>query len=207
MKTSLELLKQAQAEGYAEGHELNIKPETFAEKLKVGLLGEDLISRWLRSFGWNVLPAYEISLDSGKGPRLFTAHKGKMISPDLLIMQGKEIRWAEAKTKRAFTWHRISNSWQTGIDKYMFKEYMEVQETTGFPVFLFFLHEPGHAAVDTPEEAVSPSGLYGEDINILKSKIHHESDRHGPSGMIYWNEKDLRKFCEYNELIKRLNNI
>jgi hypothetical protein len=204
MKTSLELLKQAQAE--EQGHELNIPKETFSEKLQVGLLGEDLISRWLRSYGWHVLPAYEVSLDTGKGPRLFTAHGGKMVSPDLLIFQGKEIRWAEAKFKRAFTWHRISNSWQTGIDKYMFKEYLSVREATEFQVYLFFLHEPGHAAVDTPEGAVSPSGLYGQSIDILKNKIDHESDRHGPSGMVYWREKDLRKFCEYKE-ITRINNV
>lgn len=177
---------------------------TFEQKLEIGRLGEDLISRWFRSFGWNILPAYEISQDTGKGPRFFSASGDNIVSPDLLIFQECEFRWVEAKHKSAFTWHRITESWQTGIDRHHWNEYLKVREQSKLPVYLFFLHEPGHISKDTPEGMTSPSGLYGKSLDVLKDQIDHESDRHGTSGMVYWKEKDLKKYSEYFEILERL---
>jgi len=178
--------------------------EIFEKRLADGRLGEDLISRWFRSFGWNVVPAYETSIDSGKGPRFFAASGDNIVSPDLLIFQGREFRWIEAKHKSAFTWYRINESWQTGIDRRHWNEYLKVREQSKLPVYLFFLHEPGHVAKDTPDGMISPSGLYGESIDVLKDKIDHESALHGPSGMVYWKEQDLKKYAEYAMILERL---
>lgn len=173
---------------------------SFDESLREGLLGEGLITRWLNSRGWNVLPAYEIEVQSGKGPRLFSAQRGKLIAPDLLVFNGSEFYWVEAKTKSAFTWHRNTETFQTGIDRRHWLDYLAVSETTGFPVWLMFLHRPGSSAKDTPLGKVSPSGLYGQVIDRLLDTIDHEHANHGPSGMVYWRENALRKICEYEQV-------
>jgi hypothetical protein len=81
-------------------------------------------------------------------------------------------------------------------------DYLRVSETTSFPLHLFFLHKPDLLAKDTPNGMRSPSGLYGEDITKLRNKIDHESDRHGTSGMVYWKEESLKKYGEYEDIIK-----
>ena len=170
---------------------------SFDESLREGLLGEGLITRWLNSRGWNVLPAYEIEVQSGKGPRLFSAKLGKLIAPDLLVFNESGFYWVEAKTKSAFTWHRITKTFQTGIDRRHWLDYIQVGQTTGVPVWLMFLHRPGSYAKDTPDGMVSPSGLYGQEIDKLRDTIDHEHANHGPSGMVYWQESALKKICEY----------
>ena len=172
---------------------------SFTEKLAVGRLGEDAISRWLIRKDFFVLPAYEIAVNHGKGPRLFGPN-GALISPDLLAFKGPRVEWIEAKHKSAFTWHRLTQSWQTGIDRRHWLHYLEVERTTPFPVWLFFLHRPGGEAVDTPEGMRSPSGLFANTIAILKDCVDHEHMNHGPSGMVYWRESKLRKLAEYLEL-------
>lgn len=164
-------------------------------------MGESIIAKWLNRCGWNVLPAYEVETHSGKGPRLFTVERGKLITPDMLIFKNRNIRWIEAKTKSAFTWHRISESFQTGIDRRHWQSYISVSEVTPFPVWLLFLHEPGQNAKDTPAGMKSPSGLYGQEITKLCENVDHEHKNHGRSGMVYWRESVLLKLCTYEEVI------
>lgn len=173
----------------------------FVEALNEGLLGESEITKWLNSRGWDVLPAYEVEIDRGKGPRLFTANHGTLITPDLLIFKNADIIWVEAKTKSAFTWHRKTASWQTGIDKRHWEDYQAVNMLYEFPLWLFFLHKPGTDAKDTPEGAVSPTGLYGQEIGLLEQSVDHKHENHGPSGMVYWREESLRKLCNYADFL------
>ena len=173
---------------------------SFDKKLKTGLLGESIIAKIFNRGGYNVLPAYEIAIHQGKGPRLFTPSNKKMVVPDMLVFKGKDTIWVEAKTKKAFTWHRKSKSFQTGIDLSHWESYKTVSETTPFPVWLFFLHRPGKNAMDTPTGKTSPSGLYGQEINKLKGAVDHVHENWGRYGMIYWQERVFIKFCEYNEI-------
>ena len=173
---------------------------SFTEKLQKGQLGESLIAKWLNRGGWNVLPAYDIEVQSGKGPRLFTATRGQLITPDMLVFRHKSIVWVEAKTKSAFTWHRLSQTFQTGIDLRHWKSYISVSEVTPFPVWLLFLHKPGNTAKDTPSEKTSPSGLYGQELTRLQKTTDHEHPNWGRSGMVYWQEKSLLKLADYNEI-------
>jgi len=173
---------------------------SFEKQLAVGLYGEDLISRWLIRRGMQVLPAYQIQENHGKGPRLFGQY-GQLICPDLLVFKAERVIWIEAKLKSAFTWHRMSASWQTGIDRRHWRDYVEVERVTPFPVWLFFLHAPGHAAKDTPEGLKSPSGLYGNSVKLLVECVHHEHDGHGPSGMVYWRESALKKLADWSAFL------
>jgi hypothetical protein len=172
---------------------------SFEQKLEAGLYGEDLISRWLIARGHQVLPAYQIQQNHGKGPRLFGQY-GQLISPDLLVFKTNKVLWVEAKSKSAFTWHRLSATWQTGLDRRHWRDYLAVEKVTPFPVWIMFLHAPGHAAKDTPAGLESPSGLYGNSIAVLAATIHHEHENHGPSGMVYWREQDLKKVAIWEEV-------
>ncbi len=172
---------------------------SFEDKLKEGLLGEGSISKWFLRKGYSVLPAYEVEINHGKGPRLFTQDE-VLISPDLLIFNASRIMWIEAKTKSAFTWHRLSKTWQTGIDLRHWRHYLCVATRTPFPVWILFLHKPNGKAIDTPEGMVSPSGLFGNNISELKDHIHHTSFLHGPSGMAYWTISSLKKIANYQEV-------
>lgn len=163
---------------------------SFEAQLQVGRLGESKIAQWLIGRGFNVLPAYEIEISHGKGPRVFTA-EGGIISPDLLAFNRKKTVWIEAKHKSAFTWHRRTSTWQTGIDRRHWLEYLRVAGLVDWPVWILFLHEPGCAAKDTPPGMVSPSGLFGNDIRKLRQSVDHEHENWGPSGMVYWKMGDL----------------
>lgn len=168
---------------------------SFSERLQTGLLGEGEIARWFNDKGYAVLPAYEVEMNNGKGPRIFTA-EGSLISPDLLVFNSRKVFWIEAKTKSAFTWHRASQTWQTGIDRKHWSHYLQVAQRTPWPVWILFLHRPGSIAKDTPEGMTSPCGLFGNTIEKLNANIHHEHENHGPSGMVYWTIGALRKLDE-----------
>lgn len=171
----------------------------FDDKLKAGLLGESVIARWLIRRGYNILPAYEIEITHGKGPRLFTAN-AQLISPDMLVFNQNKIMWVEAKTKSAFTWHRDSKTWQTGIDYRHWCDYVRVANLTSWTVWILFLHKAGIQAKDTPPGMVSPCGLYGNSINVLSKCIHHRYDDFGPTGMVYWTIDSLKKLASLDEL-------
>jgi len=169
---------------------------SFESQLQTGLLGEGEIARHLIKHGYHVLPAYQIEVDHNKGPRLYTAD-GNLIAPDLLAFSSGRVLWVEAKTKSAFTWHRSSATWQTGIDRRHWLHYVEVDERTPWPVWIFFLHRKGLIAKDTPFGMISPSGLFGNTVFKLKTTIHHEHENHGPSGMVYWTVDALRKIEDF----------
>ena len=170
---------------------------SFAQSLEAGQIGEGLIARWLIRRGSSVLPAYQIEIQHGKGPRFFTPD-GVFVSPDLLVFSGEKVTWIEAKTKSAFTWHRISRTWQTGIDLRHWHDYVKVDMLSNWPVWLMFLQRPG-VAKDTPPGMVCPAGLFGNEVSRLVGSVHHEHEGHGPSGMVYWTDDALKKLADISE--------
>lgn len=159
----------------------------FADKQRAGQQGESLIGAWLRSRGNWVLPTYEVALDAAKGPRLFGPGGGDLISPDLLVMGPGGVLWVEAKQKTAFSWHRLTRRWVTGIDLRHYRDYLRVQAETPFDVWLLFLHTQGQ----TPDGAC-PTGLFGGALDELRSRESHRSGNWGSGGMVYWAHEALR---------------
>jgi hypothetical protein len=172
----------------------------FKEAYQFGLIGESAIATWLRSRENHVLPVYEIENDN-KGPRLYAPDRA-LIATDMFVFSraGRACLWVEAKTKTGFSPLRRQNRdgkndvWQTGIDKKHFKDYCAISEESGWPVWLLFLQNGGQVK-DSPSE--SPSGLYGNDISILKENIDHEHPNPPPryKPMVYWNIYDLRRLA------------
>lgn len=168
----------------------------------MGKTGETQIAQFAINSGFNVLPVYENS-EAYKGPTVYTAEK-RIVSPDMIVFNKKETMWIEAKHKSAFTWHKITGRWTTGIDLRHFYDYCELIEKVSFPVWLLFLHRDG-IAKDTPEGKHSPAGLFGGKLENLMSNINHKSDKHA-NGMVYWNylpddeeNSQLKKIADYKD--------
>ena len=161
---------------------------TFTDNLKFGQTAESSIARWMRGQGYAILPVYEKLIDEGKGPQIFTPTR-ELIAPDMLAFKTDKTIWIEAKHKTAFTWHRISKTWCTGIDLRHYSDYCEVDDSSPWPVWLLFLHRGGQAK-DSPSD--SPAGLFGNSLRYLRDNEHHRHDNWGRSGMVYWSIDALK---------------
>ena len=165
----------------------------FAQTLEIGKTGESLVAQYFLRLGYSVLPVYEKAGAEHKGPVLFSAASGPLIAPDMLVFNNKETLWIEVKHKSAFTWHRVTGEWVTGIDLHHYQQYLLVQKNRPeWQVWLLFLHENG-LAKDTPAGKVPPFGLFGNHILYLSDHEHHRHANHGTGGMVYWSLDALRR--------------
>lgn len=165
----------------------------FAQQLEIGQLGESAIALWLRGRGWAVLPIYDIEIQTGKGPRLF-APGGEWAAPDMLAYKANDVIWIEAKHKTAFSWHRLTNRWVTGIDLRHYDHYCAIEDSSPWPVWLMFLHRGGQAKDSPP----SPAGLFGNRLKDLRQNENHRSDKWGKWGMVYWALPSLKLLGHVN---------
>jgi len=173
---------------------------TFDKNILDGEAGEPLIAQWLRRKGYTVLPAYEKIVDSGKGPRLYLP-RDVFIAPDFLAFSREDCAWIEAKRKTAFSWHRITSEWVTGIDLRHYEDYCRVDEETPWPVLLFFLQEGGQAKDSPPD---SPAGLFGGRLSELRNQEHHRHANWGRGGMVYWAIDVLQLYAKIDEFTPEL---
>jgi hypothetical protein len=182
---------------------------SFEKQFFFGQIGESIIARWVRSRGYDVLPVYEKEIANGKGPRLFLsfdALASELVAPDMLAISGAKTRWVEAKHKSAFSWRRITQRWQDGIDLRHYLDYQKVEQETGWPVWLFFFHaqavsHPYDRANGAPVQC--PTGLFGAPLSWLKEHEDHRGDfsRNGHTySMVYWNVDMLPRQAMLEEL-------
>lgn len=173
---------------------------SFHESLVMGQAGESAIAGWLKRKGFAVMPVYEKIMDTGKGPQLFMAET-ELIAPDLFVFHpdNKKVLWIEAKHKTAFTWHRITGRWTTGIDLRHYRDYCRVADLSPWPVWLMFLHQGGQAKDSPPD---SPSGLFGNTLDYLKDNVNHTHANWGPSGMVYWAVGNLRQLATLEDVVQ-----
>ena len=187
----------------------------FADSLNFGQIAETEIAKFLRKRGLSLLPAYEVEINSGKGPRLYYKDR-QLIAPDFCCFSKirRRIFFAEVKHKSRCTWYRKNASWQTGIDKNHFYDYLEVSKVTGCEIWLLFLHKinrPSKFDLKFGAPFICPTGLYSESIEKLNWSIDHiapyfDKNRdgncgHGTTGMIYWDIKKLKKIMDLNEFM------
>lgn len=188
---------------------------SFPKMLEFGKTGESRVSEYFKRSGFSVLPVYEIESE-GKGPAVYTS-SGNYVAPDMFcfsrraMFEGERHFFIEAKTKSAFTWHRRTSKWATGISKRHFLDYLKVQENAGFPIWIMFLQLDGVAK----DSEKGPDGLYGATLESLWRSINHEycpddgcksrcnmeGKRCGRSSMVYWSEDRLFKFASLEEVM------
>jgi len=174
----------------------------FKDDLKTGQLGESIIARWLRSRGNYVLPAYQVEIHHGKGPRVFTPD-GKLIAPDMLAFCREKLIWVEAKHKTRFTWYRRKQRWETGIDVRHWHDYLKVREQLDLEVWLMFLHRSGEPSENDrqylpPNVTECPTGLFG--IEIAKAQWCGRYSGEHARGMMYWGHEDLKQLATLEEV-------
>jgi len=171
----------------------------FKELYGFGKIAESLIALYFRSRGYAVLPIYEKEISDGKAPALYFTD-AEIIGTDMLVFKKNIIYWIEAKHKNAFSWHRLTGRWVTGIDIKHYEHYQEIAKRTLFPVWLMFYHEGGQAKDSPPD---SPSGLFGNDLQFLIENENHRHKNWGKCGMVYWAVEKL-KLIKTKEEIKKL---
>lgn len=168
---------------------------SFEQKLTYGKAGESRIANYFKSKGYSVLPIYEKEMTEFKGPTLFGFDSSDIIAPDMLVFSESKCFWIEAKRKSAFSWHRNTGRWTTGIDMHHYENYLQIaNKYSPWPVWLFFLHEDG-TAKDTPQGKVSPTGLYAGELLNLRENENHRNERWGKHGMVYWAKESLKKLA------------
>ena len=166
-----------------------------------GVAGEDKIGRWLISRGTSVARFHWIK-GSYKGPRIETP-AGELVTPDMLAFRLNRCTWIEAKSKAAFTWHRITETWQTGVDIPKWRDYLAVRRTFGFPVWLLFLSEdevPHQYDLDAGSPYTCPTGLYGREVRALACAVDHYHDGWGKDGMVYFRESSFKRLATKEEV-------
>lgn len=167
---------------------MGLSPQ-FTESLQKGKIGESHIAKYFLNKGFAVLPIYEKEISEGKGPSIFFPDT-EIIGTDMLVFKKDKTFWIEAKHKNAFSWHRISEKWVTGIDLKHYAHYQQIAQRTAWPVWLIFYHRGGQAK-DSPKN--SPEGLFGNEIFYLTENENHRHGNWGNSGMVYWAIDKLRK--------------
>ena len=173
----------------------------FPEALEIGKTGESLIARYFLRLQYSVLPIYKIADSERKGPVLHSATSGALVAPDMLVFKGRQVLWIEAKHKAAFTWHRNTSQWVTGINLHHYQQYLTIQnERPEWPIWLLFLHQDG-VAKDTPDGKVSPAGLFGNSLSYLRENEHHRHLNYGTSGMVYWSIDALKYLAHLSDLL------
>ena len=168
---------------------------SFAQNLQAGIVGETKIANWFKRKGYSILPVYEVEMDSGKGPRLLTPTRS-LIAPDMVVYKGDKCYWIEAKHKTAFSWHRLTGKWVTGIDIKHYEHYCEIDSNSPWHVWLLFLQRGGQAK-DSPG---SPAGLYGNTLKRLRQCENHRHANWGKHGMVYWAIDNLMLIAELDEV-------
>ncbi|WP_163098556.1 hypothetical protein GL267_003035 [Acidithiobacillus ferrianus] len=173
----------------------------FQEALQIGKTGENRIAQYFLRMGYFVLPIYEKVDDDHKGPVLFSSISGALVAPDMLVFKGRQTLWIEAKHKTAFTWHRKTEEWVTGINLHHYQQYLTIQnERPEWPIWLLFLHHDG-TAKDTPPGKISPTGLFGNALSCLRENEHHRHSNYGTSGMVYWGVDTLKYLAPLCDLL------
>lgn len=177
----------------------------FETRLEEGQIGESLISRYLRSKGWAILPVYEKEIDNGKGPRLFLPYghpEEELIAPDLQGMKCQKVHWFEAKSKNTATFYRKKQRWQTGIDKRHYNDYKRVQVVTKYPVWLLFLQSDNVVNNAPPGADPCPTGLFGCPISQSYADDGWYWRDNRRYDMVYWAIDDLKKLATLADVLK-----
>jgi len=169
---------------------------SFNESLRWGQLGESVIAQWFKAKGYAILPVYAKDGGDYKGPQVFCAERS-MAAPDLLCFKPSHVLWVEAKRKSVFSWYRLKQQWETGIDLHHYEQYLELRKRAPWELWLMFLHEQAHTT-ERPYDC--PTGLFGREISLLALCESHRSMKHGPHGMVYWAHEHLHKLATLDEM-------
>ena len=113
--------------------------KSFEEHLELGRLGERMVSTWVQSQGYGVIPSYNYTGDGNdKAPKLMFSDAGFVV-PDLdVAFRGKRF-WVEVKTYYYAPRNRKHGINVHGITRRLYEDYLQVERSTGCLVYLVVL--------------------------------------------------------------------
>ena len=158
----------------------------FDDRLNFGVEGEDFAAAWARRLGFSVLPHQPCPPNGKGGPRILTPHHGELVAPDLPLWREGVPLLLEVKRKAAFTLHRATGAWVTGVEASYFEQYCRVWDVTGVRTFLGFVHD------DDPAQLT-----LGGEVWQLAQRVHHQYPETGDSRMLYWDRRRLVNLAEH----------
>ena len=141
-----------------------------------------MVAALLQEAGWYVVPSYDYAGDEkDKAPKL-QGNKYSFVIPDLDISRAGNRLWAEVKTKREPTEHRVTKRVEHGIPLRHFQHYQRVQEITGCPVWLFVVEES------------SGDVLCGKLDELTKNGREYNGNKMSNGGMIFFLRGDFKQW-------------
>jgi hypothetical protein len=171
---------------------------------ELGRFGEDVVALFLAKRGYSILSIRDIQMkESWKGPRIIDADGMELVSTDWLAIGPKGTKFVEVKTKTRWSWHRLTSTWNTGIDQRYMEHYLAIAMKSDTPVWLLFLHlddAPSQGDLEGGAPERCPTGLFGGDVKRLAARVHHPSGNWGKGGMVYWTPQDLTLIATREEL-------
>lgn len=113
--------------------------KSFDANLELGRMGERLVSTWIQSKGYGVIPSYDYTgKENNKAPKLMFAESGFVV-PDLdIAFRGRRF-WVEVKTYYHAPLNRKHGINVHGIPRRLYEDYLQVERSTGCLVYLAVL--------------------------------------------------------------------
>jgi hypothetical protein len=155
----------------------------------VGLRAEKAVERYLKRQGWLVLPTHMFSgPQDSVAPMMRSSDPSKsIILPDLLMSDGKGMRWIEVKYKTHADFTRITGRFETGIGLRLWHHYRKIGEQTRVDVWIYFCH--------SKEDEVRSLKVTDVGNRCRISKI-------GAEQIIFFPWDDLVPVCKLSEINK-----
>lgn len=173
--------------------ENTMKVTDFFKFLNRGQEGEHIIADYLIKKGKMVVfPTYQFAQTHAP---FILGETGKWKFPDLVVFNngksvlGEFIRFpvffAEVKTKTNWVHFPTKETFETGLNTNLYFEYKEIENKTGVPVFIFFIHEKE-----------MPGGIYFS--RLLRNDLRTAKQYIGGSGgkeedMVFYKRESLTK--------------
>ena len=172
---------------------------------RFGRFGENVVACWLRARGNTLLPVRDIQMGHvWKGPRMTGPEGIERVATDWLVTTPTgQVVYSEVKRKHAFSWHRNTREWVTGIDQHYLDHYVRTRQTSNIDMWLLFVHlngEPTDADLKQGCPNCCPTGIFGAEIRTLANEVHHTHGNWGKGGMVYWTAPPLKLLATLNEL-------
>jgi hypothetical protein len=152
----------------------------FEEAYEKGDRGQRIVNAMLMKSGWTINKTYQQTEEGA--PRVFSLESGGVLAsavlPDLdvwkVVGQKWERRWVEVKTKADRDWTKITRRYEHGINRRHWKDYWQIQNGSGFPVYLFVYEE-------------KRNNIIVAKISDLKPVVReYKGTKMGPDGMVFF---------------------
>lgn len=132
----------------------------------LGRDGEEFVRQWLIGLGYHVVPQYLIERD---GAPLLESWLRKEVLPDILAAKKGQARWVEVKTKSRATKNQKRRRWETGIPERHWQAYKRVEENTGIPGWVAFLHLEERRIYLGSLKSIGTASACAEDTGTLQA--------------------------------------